>query len=361
MTEEARKGAVHIKYGHEVAMARDERFFYPYQGSTVRIDSILNATMGYLNGVPQHDGSEGSSSSSSMQTLGQLVQSRLDRFKHDYEAVSKQQEYTLQASSDYILMGALMHRSNYDQRQPEWELYLRDYISSENGKLWRILSELNADRNETKITSDQALADIHGEATVDEDGKTVQPSAHPREFRPVYLFYCNRTMVAETFHSTIEGSASSNTAPTSVAGQTTSNTKACNAAAASAAAAEEESGITLADYILDEDDQHYMYENPDDDKVCKVCGIDEIIEDVNNMFYCDHCNLGVHQLCEDPTIAQFETELDPWYCRECSRQKGLPMPQPKDQQALLVLPAKRSNDGQHSTMEEAKRKREERG
>ena len=122
-----------------------------------------------------------------------------------------------------------------------------------------------------------------------------------------------------------------------------------------------ESGITLADYILDEEDQEYAYENPEDDKVCKVCGIDEIVEDVNNMFYCDECDLGVHQLCEDPPVQQFETEVDPWYCRECSRRKGIPLPQRLINEQSPILPFKRPVEQDNNRTEETKRRRDELG
>ena len=111
------------------------------QGRPVRIDAVLNSTMDFLSGM--HSGE------SPMEVLNQLVDSRLNRFKHEYDGLLKQQENTRQASSDYILMGALMHR--YDHQIPTWQLYLRDYISSDNGKLWRVLSEVDSDRRETKV------------------------------------------------------------------------------------------------------------------------------------------------------------------------------------------------------------------
>ncbi|KAI8137412.1 hypothetical protein BJV82DRAFT_674761 [Fennellomyces sp. T-0311] len=325
MAEEARKGAIHIKYGHEVAMTRDNRLFYQYHGRAVRIDSVLGSTMDFLRGIHDAQGT-------TMEALDQLVHSRLDQFMEDHNALLRQQENMRQASSDYILMGALMRR--YDDLQPEWQLYLRDYISSDNGKLWRILAELNSDRLETKITSDQAMADIRGEGVLNDQGQPVEPSTSSRAFRPIYLFYCNRDMVAESVNS-LEGGTETqapNENPT-------------------------ESGITLADYVLD-DDRGYVYENPEDDKTCKVCGIDEIVEDLNNMYYCDSCNLGVHQLCEDPPIADFEVELDPWYCRECSRLKGIPLPRPNHLNDMALLPVKRSGD---SSFFDPKRRRDGEG
>ncbi|KAI7860093.1 hypothetical protein BDC45DRAFT_431802 [Circinella umbellata] len=256
------------------------------------------------------------------------------------EIISKQQENTLQSSSNYILMGALMHR--YDPQEPQWEFYLRDFISNDDGKLWRVLSDHNAERNEIKITSDQALADIRGECYFDEHGELFPPRAHSRAFRPVYLFYCNRNMVVETMKPAQEE-----------VGQTTQQQEGENIMT--------ESGITLADYILDEEDRRYVYDNPEDDKVCKVCGIDEIIEDVNNMFYCDQCDLGVHQLCEDPPVQQFETEVDPWYCRECSRQKGIPLPQQLINEQSSILPYKRPAEQDNNKTEETKRRRDELG
>ncbi|KAI9255608.1 hypothetical protein BDA99DRAFT_442087 [Phascolomyces articulosus] len=260
----------------------------------------------------------------------------------DYNAVLKQQENTLQVSSDYILMGALMHRD--DRQHPEWEFYLRDYISSDDGKLWRVLSESNHPRNDIKISSDQALADIQGGDVVDKNGNRMQPSTYTQAFRPIYLFYCNRTMVVESMNA---GNMTPTATTTTMQGGQSSNEQYTTTG----------SGITLADYILDEDEQQYSYENPEDDKACKICGIEDIIEDVNNMFYCDECNLGVHQFCEDPPIQQFETEIDPWFCRECSRRRGIPLPQPINEQAL-VLPSKRPGD-EHDYMDEVKRRRDE--
>ncbi|KAG2226689.1 hypothetical protein INT45_001036 [Circinella minor] len=372
MTEEARKGVIDIKYGHEAVMTDDKNIFYQHnvcnnsscyvtyveikadeyvvfccccQGSPVRIDSILDATMNYLNEKHVSKKAESSSSvatpvSSSMQVLEQLVQSRICRFKHDKEIISKQQENTLQASSNYILMGALMNR--YDPQEPQWEFYLRDFISNDDGKLWRVLSDHNAERNEIKITSDQALADIRGDNHFDEHGKLIQPRAHSRAFRPVYLFYCNRNMVVETMKLSQEE-----------VGQTSQQQEGGNSMT--------ESGITLADYILDEEDRGYVYDNPEDDKVCKVCGIDEIVEDVNNMFYCDQCDLGVHQLCENPPVQQFETEVDPWYCRECSRRKGIPLPQQLINEQSSILPYKRPAEQDNNKTEETKRRRDELG
>lgn len=93
--------------------------------------------------------------------------------------------------------------------------------------------------------------------------------------------------------------------------------------------------ITLEDYTFDDDE--YTYEDPQiEDAICKHCGIPDIAEDINNIFFCDECHMGVHQLCEDPPIATFEQDIDPWYCRECSRRNGLPIPPKRPAQDVFA-------------------------
>ncbi|OZJ03461.1 hypothetical protein BZG36_02752 [Bifiguratus adelaidae] len=54
----------------------------------------------------------------------------------------------------------------------------------------------------------------------------------------------------------------------------------------------------------------------DDIVACKTChNGDEATG--NQIFLCDKCDEGVHQLCAVPPIRDEEIEQDPWYCREC--------------------------------------------
>jgi hypothetical protein len=120
------------------------------------------------------------------------------------------------------------------------------------------------------------LADIRG---IDFNGNA--PSGFSKAYRPVYLFYFNQTLFQRN-----------------------------------------EQVITLEDYTFDEQD----YEQTEEESsICKICHIGDIVDDVNDLFICEHCNLGVHQLCEQPPIEEFEKEIDPWFCRQCSHNKGLPL------------------------------------
>lgn len=90
-----------------------------------------------------------------------------------------------------------------------------------------------------------------------------------------------------------------------------------------------EEHITLEDYTFDEDyqyiDEQPTYLSVDQDQVCMHCGTTDS-DDMNDMFVCDYCNKGVHQLCENPPIQEFEKQVDPWYCRSCSALQNIPIP-----------------------------------
>jgi hypothetical protein len=121
------------------------------------------------------------------------------------------------------------------------------------------------------------------------------------EYRPVYLFYCNNDIVSRSAEEIIAPKPSPST-----------------------------NGVTLADYSFDDDQAEMDYEVDDDVEPCKYCGIPDSIDDINTIFFCDECNQGVHQLCEQPPISAFEMDVDPWYCRDCCRRLGraLPIPPP---------------------------------
>ncbi|KAJ1679987.1 hypothetical protein EV182_000916 [Spiromyces aspiralis] len=52
---------------------------------------------------------------------------------------------------------------------------------------------------------------------------------------------------------------------------------------------------------------------------CKECSGDEEGED-NQIFVCDSCDQGIHQLCQDPPIPSTDINVDPWYCADCDPQ-----------------------------------------
>ncbi|KAI7885339.1 hypothetical protein K492DRAFT_234136 [Lichtheimia hyalospora FSU 10163] len=314
LSEEARRGAVQIKYAKDVASLQDKRLFYYHEKAPIPIDSILCGTMKYLEG--RHPGPESSSTSSSqLAGLGQLVEKRLEQFARDRFKQKQHLEQHRRVAADYNLMGALMRR--YDDSMQavhggeQWCLYIRDYIYNDAGTVWRIISEAKAHGDskpaETRIHSSQALADIRGVTTPTDDGSGVlEPSDQSRVYRPIYLFYSNRELVEQSLHGNTLATTTDNP-PT-----------------------EQQGGgvITMEDYLLDEDVE-YGDDMEVDDTVCKVCQIPDIIDNINNMFYCDNCNLGIHQLCAEPPIANYEVDIDPWYCRECCRDKGLPIPPPQ--------------------------------
>lgn len=162
----------------------------------------------------------------------------------------------------------------------------------------------------SKITSDQALADIRGTPV-----ETIQSSEFSKDYRPVYLFYVNQARVIQP---------------------------------------EVENGqhITLEDYTFDEDEYEYVPEekSAEENEKCIHCGISDIVEDVNDIFFCELCDQPVHQFCEDPPIQAFEKNIDPWYCRACCVKQNLPFPSPPqlDQDTLLqhlsALPVKRKHE-----------------
>lgn len=197
----------------------------------------------------------------------------------------------------------------------QYRVHLADIIGSILGRIaatgkacsdrYKTVSSSNA---HVQVTCFQALADIRGIPIAFDDQNRLEPSSASRDYRPVYLFYSNQDLVINTVHEIQSPKLESE---------------------------QDDRVITLADYSFDDDgrdmlSEEYSYEQDtyDDDTVCKHCGIAEIVKDVNNMFFCDECNEGVHQLCEDPPIEPYEKDIDPWYCRECLRRKGLPLPRP---------------------------------
>lgn len=151
------------------------------------------------------------------------------------------------------------------------------------------------------MTSDQALADIRGVL----ESKT-PPSEFSKDYRPVYLFYRNLDILPQPQQSHQGGGGGT--------------------------AQDASHIITLEDYTFDDDYDQLLQQEPqqnipkEEEELCKHCGIKDIVEDINDMFFCELCNQGVHQLCEDPPIQPFEQKVDPWWCRACSKAQNIPIP-----------------------------------
>ncbi|KAG0168405.1 hypothetical protein DFQ28_004872 [Apophysomyces sp. BC1034] len=269
--------------------ASNRRLFFYQQDRATPIDSILCGALDYLH--QQHIDTS---------TVDELVASRLKQ----YTCERMKQEPA--AGVDFLLMGALMVR--YDSLQSEgyaphsWCLYLRDYIESSTGSVWRVLGG----DTEVRISSYQALADIRGCLS-----NGIEPSVTSQAYRPVYLFYCSQDIVLD--------------------GDDNDNMEAAEG---------EASVITLDDYTFYDEDEEEL-----DNAACKLCGIAESKDDINTIFFCDHCSEGVHQLCENPPIAQYEMDIDPWYCRSCSAQLGIPLPASPPTQQTHGVKRRREEEG----------------
>ncbi|KAI8643171.1 hypothetical protein BD408DRAFT_342904 [Parasitella parasitica] len=248
-----------------------------------------------------------------------LINLRLDKYEHDKLEFERQTEELDDA--DYHLLGALMVRydstASRGSASRSWCLYLRDYIEDEDGSTWRILLE----DGESRVVSDQTLADIRGAR----ENKT-SPSEFSRDYRPVYLFYGNLD-ISQT--SQMDDQNGNNV-------------------------------ITLEDYTFDDEydqDQLLLPQGArEEEEACKHCGIKDIVEDINDIFFCESCNQGVHQLCEEPPVEAFEKDVDPWYCRSCCKAQNIPVPSlPQLRDAAIydenILKRKRKED--HTTCEDA--------
>ncbi|RCH94699.1 hypothetical protein CU097_012236 [Rhizopus azygosporus] len=252
---------------------------YNYNGQFIPIDKLLQDTKDYFKET--HNTPE-------CVVLQQLLNLRLEQFERDMTEFEK--ESVSVDSAEYNLMGALLVR--YDGTS--WCLYLRDYIESPEGTSWRILGS----DEEKRITCEQALADIQGTETT---GALTQ-SEFSKDYRPVYLFYGNQDVLTMPLQDETEHD-NQQTAPEN-----------------------NDQQITWEDFSFDED---YAYADSaqEENAICIHCGIEDIVNDVNDIFICESCENGVHQLCEDPPIQNYEKDIDPWYCRACCRAKNLPIPQ----------------------------------
>ncbi|KAI7899934.1 uncharacterized protein BX663DRAFT_440080 [Cokeromyces recurvatus] len=251
-----------------------------------------------------------------------MIELRLEKFVRDKFAFIQQSnelDYT-----SYHLIGVLMVSRTQGKTDDigNWCLYLRDYFT-EGESVWRVF----VDDSEMQISSEQVMADIR-----DSEYNQRMPNTFSKAFRPLYLFYGNYDILLPTENSN-SNIDNENRGPI----------------------------ITLDDYTFDDEYYDEFDQQPDsvpeeENEQCMHCGIRNIIEDVNDMFFCESCNRGVHQLCEDPPIQVFEKDIDPWFCRTCSRAKNLPIPTQSSDTSLIQWGAQDKNDSNHLL---TKRKRED--
>ncbi|KAI9253710.1 hypothetical protein EDC94DRAFT_619537 [Helicostylum pulchrum] len=269
-SETARRNVQLIRYGRNKVL--DPKCYHIYQDSILPVDQLLYDTLDYFK--QEKSGVDS--------LVEELIELRLEQFARDKFLF--QQESNALDNTTYQLMGALMAR--YDSTASNgslsncWCLYLRDYVESD-GNLWRII----VNDTEHTVPSEQALADIRGTCY-----ESILPSEFSKEYRPIYLFYINQDKLLSS-------------------------------------PAEEH--ITLDDYTFDEEDEYLDDTQPsniEEDESCMHCGIKDIVNDINDIFFCENCNKGVHQLCEKPAVQAFEKNIDPWFCRTCCAFKNIPIP-----------------------------------
>ncbi|KAK4509712.1 uncharacterized protein ATC70_007014 [Mucor velutinosus] len=285
-SDTARQDAELTRYSK--SMLYDPKCIHFFQGRPVHVNDLLQDTLSYLQRENGHIDP----------IVEALIRLRLDKYDQD-KSTFERQTSELDAT-DYHLLGALMVRydsiASRGSAPRSWCLYLRDYVENADGTVWRILLE----DGETRVTSDQALADIRGAL----ESETF-PSEFSKDYRPVYLFYGNLD-ISQPPQQPQKGGGE--------------------------AAQDGSHVITLDDYTFDDDYDQLLQQEPQQDipheeeELCKHCGIKDIIDDINDMFFCELCNQGVHQLCEDPPIQQFEKNVDPWWCRACSKAQNIPIP-----------------------------------
>ncbi|KAL9554099.1 hypothetical protein MBANPS3_002965 [Mucor bainieri] len=290
-SDTARQDAELTRYSK--SMLYDPKCMHFFQGRPIPVNDILQDTLDYLereNGAVDP-------------IVEALIKLRLDKYDQDKSAFERQ-TWELDAT-DYHLLGALMVRydsfASRGSAPRSWCLYLRDYVESADGSVWHVLVE----NDDTRVASDQALADIRG---TQESGTF--PSEFSRDYRPVYLFYGN----LDILQSPPPQQQQQQEGGEGATSQSMSHV------------------ITLDDYTFDEDYDEILQQEPqphvsqEEEETCKHCGIKDIVDDINDMFFCELCNQGVHMLCEDPPIQSFEQKVDPWWCRACSKAQNIPIP-----------------------------------
>ncbi|KAG1444221.1 hypothetical protein G6F56_010385 [Rhizopus delemar] len=210
-----------------------------------------------------------------------MLDLRLEQFSRDMNEFEK--ESGSLDDTEYHLMGAIM----VNNECTTCCLYLRDYAESPEGRNWRVFGL----EEEKRISCEQAIIDIRGK------GK-YELSSFSIGYKPVYLFYGNREMLTTPLEEHSEETQQ---------------------------AVPDDSQITWEDYTFE--NNVYVEPTHEESLLCIHCGIEDIIDDVNDIFICESCENGVHQLCENPPVQNYEKEIDPWYCRACCKLKNLPIPQ----------------------------------
>ncbi|CAO3638510.1 unnamed protein product [Cunninghamella blakesleeana] len=340
----------------------DKKLVYPSEGRRIPISKILNGTLTYISNH-SHLNSDPSSND-----LISMINQRLNQFKIDTEKI---QQIEKENDVQYTLAGVLMVK--YDasidggEMDDAWCLYLRDYVEDENGSKWRVIS--GTKEQDTKISSEQALSDIRGRPFM---SKT--PSEFSIEYKPVYLFYCNNDRINQLvgegsilnkMNTTIDISPSPTPTPyyinngikmtdssdirmsdsSDIRMTDSSDIRMTDSSDMQITEEFESTSTSSSPLTLQQQNNNNDYDNDNDstsykeyletmldhndleNEVCKHCGISETIDDINTIFFCDLCDLGVHQLCEDPPIPSYEAQYDPWYCRSCSKIIDSTLPQ----------------------------------
>lgn len=143
----------------------------------------------------------------------------------------------------------------------------------------------------------------------------------------MYLFYCNHDLITRSTQSLLPNQSKDILNKTSFEGNDdesmpdAASSLQLHSSPQNHQLQQEGDNVSYQDYI--ETDSYDSYNNKPEstleDELCKHCGISDTIDDINTIFFCDLCELGVHQLCEDPPISAYEVEIDPWYCRSCTK------------------------------------------
>ncbi|KAI9255544.1 hypothetical protein BY458DRAFT_519933 [Sporodiniella umbellata] len=269
---------------HSKTILLGQRFAYNHNEEFVPLNYVLQDAKDYFSQC------ESSPENSALQEVLDL---RLGCFAQDMNTLERESNEL--DNTEYHLTGAIMASNEH----PMCCLYMRDFAESPEGLNWRIFGL----EEEKRISCAQAIIDIRrtGRYAVSEFSK---------RYRPLYLFYCNQEILVTPVEEQSEEVQQ---------------------------AVPENSQISWEDYTVEQCDGDEL--THEEGALCIHCGIEDIVDDVNDIFICESCESGVHQLCENPPIQNYEKEIDPWFCRACCRQKNLPIPQ-----QLPLLKRKREED-----------------
>ncbi|CAO3608704.1 unnamed protein product [Cunninghamella echinulata] len=316
-SETVRPGIDLVRYGKKNSLLLDKKFAYQQKEKHIPIDSILNGTLTYITTK--------SKSISNDSKIISMINQRLSQFRLDAQNIQLSKK---QIEIDYTLTGVLMVKYdalNYNGMLGDaWCLYLRDYVEDASGSKWRIISNTK-DKNgqDIKVSSQQALSDIRGIPV-----KDCSPSTYSSNYRPVYLFYCNHDLITRSTQDSSHNQSKDTLNNTSFEenddepmSDGSSSLQLQLHSTPQHNQQQQGDNVSYQDYI--ETNSYDSYNNKPasalEDELCKHCGIPDTVDDINTIFFCDLCELGVHQLCEDPPISAYEVEIDPWYCRSCTK------------------------------------------